>query len=308
MAFKLKGDRHEIARGDTAYPKALDVLEDAPERLYVLGSVDALSEGLAVVGARKATPYGLSCAHRFATLAAKRGICIVSGGAKGCDSQSHMAALEQGSPTVVFFGSGINNVYPYENRSMFQTIVDSGGAIVSEYSWEVEPRPFMFRMRNRLIAGLAKATLIVEAGLPSGTFTTADYAIDANREVWVVPGAITSKHSHGANTLIYQGAVPIIDDETFEDHLNSLFEKDGGDDNLVSIPEAVEDAPEECKALLEAVRAEPLSLDEMCAIIAPIVGESQALREAMLWVSSPSQRPWLARYPDGRYGPALKRE
>ena len=111
----------------------------------------------------------------------------------------------------------------YKRQGLFQRIVDGGGAVVSEHVWDEDPKPYRFRLRNRLIAGLARATLIVEAGLPSGTFSTADEALAANRDVLVVPGAITAASSRGANRLIYQGATPVIDDETFEDALFSLF-------------------------------------------------------------------------------------
>ena len=218
----LSGERWEIARGEAGYPQAFGVLERPPERLYVVGDPTAMREGLAVVGARKATPYGKSCAKRFAGLAAARGIAIISGGARGCDTVAHEAALAAGAPTVVFLGGGCDELYPSENAGLFQRVVDAGGAVASEHSWGFKPLPFAFRERNRLIASLAKATLIVEAGLPSGTFSTADEALAANREVLVVPGAVTSPASHGANRLIYQGATPVIDDESFGDILFGL--------------------------------------------------------------------------------------
>ena len=195
----LKGPRTVVERGDAAFPAALGVVHDPPERLYVLGDPAALVEGLAVVGARKATPYGLGCAQRFASAAARRGIVVISGGARGCDAQAHRAALAAGCPTVAFLGGGCDQLYPAAHYRLFQDIVDAGGAVVSERPWDHPPMPYAFRARNRLIAGLARATLIVEAGLPSGTFSTADEALAANREVLVVPGAITSASSRGAN-------------------------------------------------------------------------------------------------------------
>lgn len=114
-------------------------------------------------------------------------------------------------------------VYPCENTGLFQQVIEKGGAIVSEHAWDTPPLPFMFRARNRLIAGQSKAVCIIEAGLPSGTFTTADEALEANKEVFAIPGPITSKLSRGANRLIYQGATPIVDEETFADQLYALF-------------------------------------------------------------------------------------
>lgn len=220
---KLKGPRVVIERGSEGYPSAFEVVRNPPEKLYVLGDPSSLVEGLAVVGARKATPYGLGCAERFSAMAARRGVVILSGGARGCDAQAHRAALAAGCPTVAFLGGGCDQLYPAEHAGLFQKIVDGGGAVVSEHPWDCPPLPYAFRERNRLIAGLARATLIVEAGLPSGTFSTADEALAANREVLVVPGAITSTSSRGANRLIYQGATPIVDDESFQDALFSLF-------------------------------------------------------------------------------------
>lgn len=266
----LAGERWEIARGEAGYPQAFDVLERPPERLYVVGNPAAMREGLAVVGARKATPYGKSCAKRFAGLAASRGIAIISGGARGCDTVAHEAALAAGAPTVVFLGGGCDELYPSENAGLFQRVVDAGGAVVSEHPWGFKPLPFAFRERNRLIASLAKATLIVEAGLPSGTFSTADEALAANREVLVVPGAVTSPASHGANRLIYQGATPVIDDESFGDILFGLFGclkqevvREGTPGDAVGLDAG---GPRE-RAVLEALRAEPLGLEALRGIV-----------------------------------------
>ncbi|MVN16867.1 DNA-processing protein DprA, partial [Gordonibacter urolithinfaciens] len=221
--MRLRGPRFELLPGDGAFPAALARVPDPPRRLYVVGDPAALQEGLAVVGARKATPYGTGCARRFAGAAARRGVVVISGGARGCDAAAHEAALAEGSPTVAFLGGGCDEPYPAAHAGLFQRIVDGGGAVASEQPWDRKPRPYMFRQRNRLIAGLARAVLIVEAGLPSGTFSTADEALAANRDVLVVPGAITAASSRGANRLLYQGALPVVDDETFEDALFSLF-------------------------------------------------------------------------------------
>lgn len=110
---------------------------------------------------------------------------------------------------MVVLGGGCDCIYPESNRDLFQEVVDKGGAVISEHQWQFPPMPYTFRARNRIIAGLSRATLIVEAGLPSGTFSTADDALSSNREVLVVPGAITSPTSRGANRLLYQGATPI---------------------------------------------------------------------------------------------------
>lgn len=222
----IKGDRFVLEQGAEGFPSALLDLAPAPERLYVVGNPGALVEGVAMIGARKATPYGLECAERFARLATERGVTVISGGARGCDTSALKAALDAGGAPVAFLGGGLDEPYPAQNVPLFQRMVDAGGAVVSEQPWDAAPVPWMFRARNRLIAGLAKATLVVEAGLPSGTFSAVDQALAAGREVLAVPGPITSMQSKGTNRLIWQGATPVVDDETFLDALYSLYGKD----------------------------------------------------------------------------------
>ena len=301
---KLAGSRFILKAGDEGYPKAFERLKNPPKALYGIGRIDALQEGLAVVGARKATPYGISCAERFAGLAAERGIAIISGGARGCDSASHKAALEKGCPTVAFLGGGCDEVYPPENFYLFQEIIDSGGAVLSERDFGFMPLPYTFRERNRLIASLAKATLIVEAGLPSGTFSTADEALAANRDVLVVPGSITSKQSRGANRLIYQGATPIVDDETFSDVLFRIY-------GMLKIEDVrkkdADEMSQGCKRIYDALAAEPLGLDELCYVTQDVKVDGDRLRWVSVQLATLEATGVIARYPDGRYGPCVKR-
>lgn len=218
----LKGTRHVLTAEDEQYPSSLKELCSPPEQLHVIGNPAALRPGIAIVGSRLASPYGRTCARQFARIAAEHRIPVVSGGARGIDTAAHRAALEAGGPTVAVLGSGCDAIYPAENSGLFQQIVESGGSVVSEYDWQRAPRPYQFRVRNRIVAGLARAVLVVEAGLPSGTFSIADEALALNRCVLAVPGPITSQYSKGSNYLIRQGATPIIDDETFFDALRSL--------------------------------------------------------------------------------------
>lgn len=298
----LEGPRLVLRPGDEGFPRALLDVPKPPQALYVIGAPAALRDGLAVVGARKATPYGRSCALRFARLAAERGISIISGGARGCDTAAHEAALEAGGLTAVFLGGGCDRLYPAENRALFQRVVDAGGAVASEQPWGMPPKPWMFRERNRLIAGASKATLIVEAGLPSGTFSTADEALAADREVLVVPGAITSAASAGANRLIYQGATPIVDDDSFTDQLFAIF---GCLRQESAVVETGEEQGSEHAQLLVALRSQAMSLDELLAASAS-TDERMALPEMMLWLAQQVRAGAIAQYPDGRYGPAMR--
>ena len=306
MGKVLRGERHELRRGQAGYPASLDSAERPPEVLYVLGDPAALQPGLAVVGARRATPYGIGCARRFAGAAAERGIAIISGGARGCDATAHEAALAAGAPTVAFLGGGIDEPYPRQNLGLFQRIVDGGGALASENPWDYAPLPYTFRERNRLIAGLAQATLIVEAGLPSGTFSTADAALAAGRDVLVVPGAITSPSSRGANRLVYQGATPIVDDEAFADALLSCFgclRQEGGPSRG-----ACDGAPEgegAAGALLVALRAEPMGMEALRDVALSHRPGTDALTWLMVWLAEAERDGLIARYPDGRYGPRV---
>lgn len=315
-ARSIQGPRFRITAEDERYPESLRTVRNPPKALYLMGDPSALREGLAVVGARRATPYGLGCARRFASAAAQRGIAIISGGARGCDAVAHEAALASGVPTVAFLGGGIDEPYPGEHLPLFQRIVDAGGALVSEHEWGFHPMPFAFRERNRLIAGLARATLIVEAGLPSGTFSTADAALEAGREVLVVPGSISSEASRGANRLIYQGATPIVDDESFEDVLFSLFgclkQESGSSDGLspsssggASLAELRGDP---CTgALVTALNAEPLGMEALRDFAVSRVEGEDPLTWLMVNLAKLQMAGLVAQYPDGRYGPCVAR-
>ncbi|MGI6045750.1 MAG: DNA-processing protein DprA [Eggerthellaceae bacterium] len=299
----LNGERFILQPSDNLFPQVLKKIPDAPKKLYVIGNPYALKEGLAVIGARRATPYGISCAKNFASQAAEQGIVVVSGGAYGCDSAAHRGALEVQGRTVVVLGGGCNQIYPAENADLFQEVIDKDGAIISEQPWNFPPKPYMFRKRNRIVAALGKAVLIVEAGLPSGTFSTADEALAMNKDVWVVPGAITSPMSYGSNRLILQGATPIIDSESFQDALAYLF----GTLKMVCVRQldhGLEPSGDKAfDGLLEAIRAESLSLDDLYFLIdgEEIEGDKGAwLMEHLILAE---QKGFIARQADGRWGP-----
>ena len=294
----LKGERMIIDFESAEYPDYLREVQKPPKRLYVVGSPEALVPGLAVIGARRATPYGLGCARRFARIAAEKGANIISGGARGCDSEAHRAALAAHAPTVVFLGGGCDCLYPPEHVGLFQDIVDAGGAVASEHAWDFHPLPFAFRARNRLIAGLAEAVLIVEAGLPSGTFSTADEALAQGKEVLVVPGAITSEMSHGSNRLLYQGAIPVVDDESFEDVLFSClgFLKRPGVESAIGY---------DVGTLVAAVLAQPQTSEELYALARELYGEGEAHLRLMSELAEAESAGLITRFPDGRWGPRV---
>ncbi|MDO4589881.1 MAG: DNA-processing protein DprA [Slackia sp.] len=306
----IQGPRWELARGSAGYPAAFDALDDAPPVLYGIGDASALREGLAVVGARKATPYGMHAAKLFAGIAADRGISIISGGARGCDAAAHEVAIAHGGITVAFLGGGCDEPYPACNIGLFNRIVASGGAVVSEHPWTFPPKPYTFRLRNRLIAGLAKATLVVEAGIPSGTFSTADEALAVNREVFAVPGSVFSETSRGANALIAQGAMPVVDESSFREMLDRLFFDYGG--RLFSVDDACgiggpspafEEGVGPEGELIRALRADPMRLEQMTdAFVDGAVPLFSTTAELMACVGRFEIQGVVERFPDGRFG------
>jgi DNA processing protein len=196
-----------VTLDDEAYPTALKNIYDPPLVLYVRGNVSVLSEpGIAVVGTRHPTPYGIGMANRLSCDLAVRGLVIISGMARGVDTAAHRGALEGKGKTVAVWGTGVDVPYPRENKKLAEQIVETGGAIISEFAVGTFAAPQNFPIRNRIISGLAIGVLVVEAGEYSGTRITARNALEQSRDVYAVPGNVTNRNSWGPNTLIKQGA------------------------------------------------------------------------------------------------------
>jgi DNA processing protein len=190
---------------DNEYPVYLREIFDPPPVLYCAGRPEALQgPAVAVVGSRRPSPYGRAVAEKMAADLASRGIVIVSGMALGIDSIAHWGALNEGR-TVAVLGSGFEDVYPKANRRLFDRIAESG-AVVSEFPLDTPPFASNFPRRNRIISGLARAVVVVEAAAESGSLITAGFALEQNREVMAVPGNVTSDVSRGTNGLIKRGA------------------------------------------------------------------------------------------------------
>ncbi len=195
-----------ITREDAQWPARLNEIYDPPLVLYVRGNAEAISRpGIAIVGTRHPTPYGIGMAERLACDLAARGLVIVSGLARGVDAAAHRGAVK-GGKTVAVFGTGVNEIYPKENKRIAESILASGGALISEFPLGSFAAPQNFPIRNRIISGLALGVLVVEAGEYSGTRITARCALEQSRELFAVPGNVTSRNSWGPNTLIKQGA------------------------------------------------------------------------------------------------------
>jgi DNA processing protein len=197
---------HFLVRGRPGYPPLLEEIHDPPVILYARGRLDALERpAVAVVGTRKPTVYGLQMAQGLGSDLAGRGIAVVSGLARGIDASAHRGCIEGGGSTVAVLGCGIDVVYPREHHQLTREILQRG-LLVSEFIPGTSPAPQNFPARNRIISGLSLGTLIVEAGEYSGSLITARLAMEQNREIFALPGNLTSPQSSGPNFLIKQGA------------------------------------------------------------------------------------------------------
>ncbi len=207
-----------LTQEDGSYPEYLREIFDPPFVLYCAGRVEALKgPAVSIVGARQPSAYGRAVAERLARDLASRGLVVVSGMARGIDSIAHWGALK-GGRTVAVLGSGLDTLYPRENRSLFEKIIEQG-AVVSEFPLQSPPLGFHFPLRNRIISGLSLALVVVEATGKSGSLISARLALEQNREVMAVPGNITSDLSQGTNWLIKTGAKLV---ETWEDVAEEL--------------------------------------------------------------------------------------
>ena len=201
-----------LRRGEHGYPTLLSQIPDPPSRLWLRGDADVgllAAPAVAIVGARACSGYGRAVTRMLATEVAAAGVVVVSGLARGIDGEAHRGALAAGGRTVAVLGCGVDRDYPAAHAELARSIVEAGGLVVSEYEPGVEPAPWRFPARNRIIAGLALATVVVEARERSGALITADFALEDGREVLVVPGEITSSLSAGANALLRHGATPV---------------------------------------------------------------------------------------------------
>ena len=209
---------------DDEYPDILKEIYDPPYVLYVKGDLLAAdANAVGVVGSRGASFYGLSCAERFASKLSLFGLTIVSGMARGVDTASHRAALNNKGRTIAVVGSGLNHIYPPENEGLFKEITQNG-AVISQFPLNTRPLASNFPIRNRIISGLSRGVLVVEASQKSGALITARYALEQGREVFAIPGKLSSLTSFGTNDLIKQGARMVTEpEEILEELKGQLF-------------------------------------------------------------------------------------
>ena len=213
-----------ITQESPSYPRPLREIHAPPIVLYVWGELQERDHhAIGIIGARRTTHYGTESAKKLAYQLAYAGLTVISGLARGIDTAAHQGALAAKGRTIAVIGSGLSKLYPPENRGLAEKIRDGNGAIVSEFSMEIEPDRQTFPMRNRIIAGWSHGVLVVEAGLNSGALITASQALEQGRSVYAVPGHINAPSAFGSNRLIQQGAKLVMDASDILDDLQILL-------------------------------------------------------------------------------------
>ncbi len=242
---------------DASYPALLKSIADPPPVLFVRGTLtpeDAIA--IAIVGTRKATPYGRDVARQLAGDLARSGVTIVSGLARGIDAYAHQAALDAGGRSIAVIACGVDRVYPPEHHGLAKRLAERG-AVVSDYPPGTAAEPGNFPPRNRIISGLTLGTIVVEAGERSGALITAQFAAEQGRDVFAVPGNIFNASSLGANRLLQQGAIPVTDAQSVlrQLNINAVSEQIGLAESLP--------ATDDERAVLAQLTHEPTSVDEL---------------------------------------------
>src|SRR3989344_8690 len=252
-----------IKKSSKEYPKILREIVNAPKQLYVRGQLPKNHEmNFAIVGTRAASEYGKTLAFKIAKELSELGFNIVSGLALGIDTQAHLGALARSCKTIAVLGSGIDDasIFPKENLALVKKIVDSGGAVISEYEPKAKSEIWYFPERNRIVSGLSRGALVVEAPEKSGALITARLALEQNREVFAIPGSVFSKNSIGANNLIKSGAKMVTSVDDILEELNLTGLKSKREEN-----EKENMSPKE-KIIFSIIEKEPVHIDKICEI------------------------------------------
>lgn len=285
--------RFELTAGDACWPPQLNDLPDPPKCLYGYGDPAVLARpSISVIGSRRATPYGTEVAALAARIAVEAGINVVSGGAIGCDQAGGRATLAAGGTHVAVLGTGADVVYPANAADLLLRLASGGGAVVSIAPWGSQPRRFAFPARNRVIAALSQALFISEAGLPSGTMSTAETALELGREVLCAPGSMLSALSRGTNHLIAEGATCIVDEASLEVAVSRIYGTlrfSHGDAPGVGRLSAAE------RRVLSAVTASPERVEALARMLD--VGVVRALEV----LGALEAEGFICRLPDGSY-------
>ncbi len=243
-----------VSINDKEYPENLKQIPDPPIILYIKGNDYFPKKSISIVGSRKYSLYGKSVTERFSKYLAEEGICIVSGLASGIDSIAHRTSVNSNGYTIAVLGTGVDIIYPYLNKRLYQEIIEKG-CVISEFPPGTKPNRFNFPLRNRIIAGLSYGTIVTEASGHSGALITAKLANEYGRVVFTVPANINNPYSEGNNLLLKEGAIPLLKPEEIREHLPFLFSSGQSDRKDISL------SSEEKKVL--EILIEPSHIDKI---------------------------------------------
>jgi DNA processing protein len=264
-----KAGGYILVEEDSRYPQSLKEIGRPPVMLYVRGNIENAAPKIAVVGTRKPSRYGIKTATRLAGSISQCGVIVISGLARGIDTTAHTAAVDNERPTWAVLGNGLGRYYPAENKKLTDKIIDTGGAIITEFPFDAPPLPFHFPRRNRLIAGLSLLTVVVEGAQKSGALITAKLALEQGKDVLAVPGPLDCPTSEGPNLLIREGAGIITSALDIIEHIpldykslvktEILNDKDKTQDNVLNNANLSENE----KMVLQCVASDVLSPDDI---------------------------------------------
>ena len=275
------------------YPEKLKRLPSPPPHLFARGNPDVLSEPcISIIGTRHPTPYGEAITEMAARIAADAGLHVVAGGAIGCDQLAGSEALRCGAAHIMVLGSGADVVYPRTSAALIDDTLENGGAVISLEQWGTQPMRYTFPKRNRVIAALSDAVFIAEAGMPSGTFSTAECAMQIGHEVLVAPGSIFSPMSLGTNYLIANGATCIGDEEALEVAISRIYGRLRRYRQQCAQADGLRG---EARRVVEALVASPARMEEISAML------QRDVLDTMELVSSLEVDGVIERLPDGRF-------
>lgn len=292
MPAHIKTPAFEFLRKKGAWPETLDVLPDSYQELRGYGDPSLLEQPcIGIIGARRATPYGIAVARMAGKIAAQSGICVVSGGAMGCDYAATLEALNNGGKAIIVSGCGPDVIYPRTSREIFESCGAGKGVILSAEPWAATPRRYAFPKRNVIIAALSHALIVTEAGIKSGTFSTAQAASEFCRTIYAVPGSIFSPNSQGTNRLIEEGAVPIVDEVSLEVSICTDF-------GALRTLSAKTSGPK--PRILEALIAQAYRPDELAVFL------DENVLTVVKTLSEYEMKGIVTRLWDGRYSPTEK--
>jgi len=255
----------EINFEDENYPNSLRTIDNPPKKLYVLGDETILNnQCLAIVGSRNCTEYGAEMAQKFAKELALSGVTIVSGMARGIDSHAHLGAIEGKGKTIAVLGSGFNHIFP--SKKVYKQILQNGGAVITEYDEDVKVFSQGFRDRNRIVAGLSKGTLVIEAKEHSGTGITAEFTKKYGRELFCIPHLIGDKSGMGTNRLLKRGAKLVTGIEDLSKYFDTI-------ETVEKIEEMQIEVPEEYRKVYEKIKKKPINRDEIAKTLKTKISE-----------------------------------